>query len=389
MARILCTWELGGNYGHFAQLLPVARFLAESHEVLFALPRDFDAGPWLAGTSIGTLEAPSRSRPIAGTPRPVCYADILRGYGFDDPGRLEKLLAPRETLLCQVRPDAVLVNSAPIASLAARRLGIPRFVIGYGFEIPPATSPMPAFAPAAASAVLRDESLVVRAVNSLLPRSRAIECAFELARGDQTFLATCPELDHYGPRVGEPYAGPLYDADSGRALEWPIGEPGVLIYLRHDTHGLDALFEAIADEAVPALAHIPGADDALRVRASRAGVALSNAPIRMRDALGRARLMVCQGGHGTVSAALLAGVPLLLFPQHVEQLLTARNVVKRLRAGAAVGPADTAAEIAGKLSACLRDPGLLFAAARFRDTHAAGNGGFSAHTIADSIWAVI
>ena len=38
MARILFAWELGGDYGHLARLLPVAQALkAGGHEVVFAV----------------------------------------------------------------------------------------------------------------------------------------------------------------------------------------------------------------------------------------------------------------------------------------------------------------------------------------------------------------
>ncbi len=38
MARFLFAWELGGDYGHFARLLPVALALrARGHDVVFAV----------------------------------------------------------------------------------------------------------------------------------------------------------------------------------------------------------------------------------------------------------------------------------------------------------------------------------------------------------------
>jgi UDP:flavonoid glycosyltransferase YjiC (YdhE family) len=48
----------------------------------------------------------------------------------------------------------------------------------------------------------------------------------------------------------------------------------------------------------------------------------------MDHVLDQCDLVVCHAGHGTVAAALLAGRPLLLIPDHVEQLLLSRKVVE-------------------------------------------------------------
>ena len=39
-------------------------------------------------------------------------------------------------------------------------------------------------------------------------------------------------------------------------------------------------------------------------------------------------LVLCHGGHGTLSVALLAGRPLLLLPIYVEQLVVSRRVTE-------------------------------------------------------------
>ncbi len=59
MARFLLAWELGGNLGHLAHLLPVALSLHElGHEVMFCV-RDFaDAAPSIAKQKFTVLHAP-------------------------------------------------------------------------------------------------------------------------------------------------------------------------------------------------------------------------------------------------------------------------------------------------------------------------------------------
>ena len=51
-----------------------------------------------------------------------------------------------------------------------------------------------------------------------------------------------------------------------------------------------------------------------------------NQPIKFSGLLEKCDLTICHGGHGTTAGMLRAGVPLLLFPNHLEQFLLALRV---------------------------------------------------------------
>lgn len=371
MARILCAWELGGNYGHLTQLLPLVRRLAAAHELILALPDGVDAGVWLdGGLRVRQVAAPLRTRRRPAPP-PASYADILHAYAFRDPATLGTATAAWDKLIAELRPDAVLLNAAPLASLAARRAGVKRFVVGDGFALPPLVAPLPQFrSDAAQNSVAEIEASVVEAANALLPSGCRVAFAHDLARGDLSFLATLPPLDHYRTRQGEEYAGPLYETGSGISPSWPNAKgPKVYAYLRTGSRESRLI------------------DEALRLCEAQA-LRYAGHPARMNDVLAECDLVVCHGGHGTVASTLLAGKPLLLLPQHLEQLLTARNLVT-LGAGLAVAPKEKPESVAAKLQTLLRDSHYQHAAARFMGAYFGRNSDAAAGRIVAAIEASI
>ncbi len=65
---------------------------------------------------------------------------------------------------------------------------------------------------------------------------------------------------------------------------------------------------------------------ALRDQLSHPHMHISARPLCLRELLHDCDLVLCEGGFGTVHAALLAGVPLLLFPTQGEQRLLVRRL---------------------------------------------------------------
>src|ERR1700704_2393369 len=123
--RILMAWELGLNLGHLTRLLPVAqRLKEEGHSVLVAA-RDIQAASKVLGPAgISFVQAPHLP---AGTPlsyRPASYADILLSQGWSDPSTLWGLTQSWMNLVHLFRPDRLVLDYSPTASLAARILQI-------------------------------------------------------------------------------------------------------------------------------------------------------------------------------------------------------------------------------------------------------------------------
>lgn len=97
------------------------------------------------------------------------------------------------------------------------------------------------------------------------------------------------------------------------------------------------MLQALKSLPNPTLAYVAGISPALVSKYQSANLAFSSQPVGMDAARREADLMVCHGGDATVSAALLAGKPLMVLPMHTEQYGTAQNV-ERLGAGLNVAP---------------------------------------------------
>ena len=133
--RIEFAWELGGNTGHVATLLPIARAMkSRGYDTRFLL-RFPGAGLDLEGSA----EIPREGAPVwngpALYPNPLNFGEILLNFGYHEPASVKALVdAWRERLWLS---HAVIASVAPAAHLAARTLGIPSFEISQGFHMPP------------------------------------------------------------------------------------------------------------------------------------------------------------------------------------------------------------------------------------------------------------
>jgi zeaxanthin glucosyltransferase len=96
------------------------------------------------------------------------------------------------------------------------------------------------------------------------------------------------------------------------------------------------------------------------------------------DLMPRLDAVVCHGGTGTVSEALIHGLPVVAAPIQGEQFTVARQV-SRARAGIEVSfPAATPAQLAAAVTAVLDDPSYRAHARRIGDELAAAGGASAA-----------
>jgi len=312
MRSVLIAWELGANWGHTAQVRALARELRER------------------GDRVTLVQKP-RAAP-RGEP-PASYADILAGCGFADAASLRALAGRWRAEFDRCGAQVLIAESAPGALFAARVHGIPAVHLATGFTSPPSTSPLPAFRPADPERLREREARVLEAMNrvraerGLLPSGRVAE----LFTGSEQLFATFPELDHYGPREGARYVGPLFEDEEGALPGWPAGAgPRVFVYLRPAPY-VEPLLGALKERGARLLCVLPGS----RGRNGAIAIGKLDPP---------PDFAITHAGHGTAAAMLLRGVPLLMLPNHVEQLMLAQRVAL-LGAGLAVSPDASAAAI--------------------------------------------
>jgi UDP:flavonoid glycosyltransferase YjiC (YdhE family) len=336
LSRILFVWEMGEGYGHVALFPELALRLRErGHEVGFVLKELPRGERVLAPHGFPMLQAPVWPRRPRQTTLAASYAEILTRVGWLEPEVLAASLRAWRSLFALWRPDTVLLNHSPTALLASTGMGFRRVLLGTGFECPLCVLSRPRFppwGPVPLEQMGRIEDRLLAAVDAALGRLglAPLEDLARLAEAEDTLLCTIRELDPYRRLRGESaYYGPLAGKTSGVPPELPEG-PGrrVFAYLKTAFPNLQPLLAALARADASVLAYVAGlsAADAAKIRAP--GLRISTEPVDLAGVLARCDALVCHGGHGTVSDALLAGVPVLVAPIHLENWINASSAVK-------------------------------------------------------------
>ena len=340
MARIAVAWELGGETGHVATVLPIAGALRDrGHEVRLLL-RNPGAGADLdSGLPIPREGAPIWEGP-AYTFQPRNFGEILHNFGYQSVPDLRMLIAAWRDKLAGV--GAVVANVSPAAHLAARTLGIPSFEMSQGYHVPPPAMPSPPLNDWQAQPRAELEAAdrrVLAAMNAVLGEHGAapLDTIGALFEG-RSMLLTYPELDIYSERGPAEYFG-IPETGEGKATpEWPaVRGTRVLAYI-YDQYELRLkLLDALAAQGMPTLALCRGADDALRARFAGGPIRIVEQSMAMSVVLPQAEMVICHGSHQTTALALLRGKPVLLMPTHLEQFLITRRVVRQ-GAGLGIAP---------------------------------------------------
>lgn len=363
MSRILLAWELGSNLGHLSRLLPVARNLKErGHEVLVAARDLMLATEVLAPAGIRFVQSPTMVRGRESSRQPQSYADILLMHGWENPPKLWGVVQAWGNLFRLFQPNAVVLDYAPTALLAARILRLRCALLGTGFEVPPFKTPLPPFPGFDEVAIENARAANARALESA---NRVLEAyqgpplaaLCELFRTERRWLTTFAELDQYGPRPEDTYVGPIGNIGRGESLEWPPGyRYRILAYLRPGMERLPEILSAVAGEGDAAvICAAPGVSPELSRGLGRPGFHFVPRPVNFPALLPHASVFLSYAPAASVAQSLLESVPQLMAPTHVEAQMTAVRVAA-LGAGLILRDHETEQEIAAALKRLLDDP---------------------------------
>jgi MGT family glycosyltransferase len=177
-----------------------------------------------------------------------------------------------------------------------------------------------------------------------------------------------PSMRYAGPLLGDPvWATPWRSP-------WPPEDPRPLVLVGFSTsfqnHAgvLQRVIDAAAELPVRALVTLGGAIEPGEVTAAANAVVVASAPhnVVMREAA----LVVTHGGHGTVMAALMNRLPMLLIPHGRDQADNAVRVTE-CGAGLALSRSASTAEIRTALERLLGEASFGAAARRLGDALAA------------------
>jgi len=348
--------------------VPVARLLVkQGHEVLFASRELVEAGETLRANGLRYVAAPGLAFVRRANEPIISYPDLLAAHGFADPRKLAGSLGAWLGLIEMYKPDAMLLDHAPAALIAARRAKLAHLVLGTGFTVPPAVTPMPSmrpWKPDPPEKLKAAEDAVLDSINKALRHfgGQGFGRLHELFDPKSSAICAFPELDHYGARKDARYIGPTFVTDGGQTFAWRGRGPKVFAYLRMP-EVVDSLIGELARLKADGILYAPGATPAQQNAAKEGGLQLTTAPARLDKLLDAAEVVVSSAGHGLLSAGLLAGAPALLVPSNVEQLLAAR-AAKRLGAALFLLPAHVKQKLGDALDKLLGADPKLRAAAR-------------------------
>jgi UDP:flavonoid glycosyltransferase YjiC (YdhE family) len=190
-----------------------------------------------------------------------------------------------------------------------------------------------------------------------------LEALYDLFEVEEDILATLPELDHYRGRSNARYRGPIFDAGDGEEPHWPQGDSKkIFVYLRPTSRAFRPFASILRKAKLRTLWFAPGLPADAIEQLQSPSLRFVSRPLRISETASSADLAILHGGHGTTAAMLLGGVPLIVVPENIEQLLLARNVAT-LRAGAMVYPQGLGSSLIPFVSGFLRNE-TLFAQAR-------------------------
>lgn len=278
-------------------------------------------------------------RPNAGRSGVLNWADWLLTRGFAD----ADVLLPLFDWWCEayrsLRPGLVVADFAPVAQLAARAMRVPLAVTGAPFfTLPSGMDPIPDYLTpqdaAAHGTVLADvpppdqTAIRDRINDALVPRGLP-----QMSRLAQVYAADI-ELAR-GVGVFDPYAS---WRDSPLLLptdEMPLlpDRPGDEVFVYFSTAELTdpATCEALRRLSLPSRLLLSGVPpDLARDLAAKPNLKIERAPLSHAQIVARSRVILCAGQAGTLSLAVLAGIPVVALPVQLEQLSNALRASRHL-----------------------------------------------------------
>ncbi|MFT4765843.1 MAG: hypothetical protein ACI9OH_002957 [Oleispira sp.] len=364
VARILLCWELGADYQHLLTLQSVARFYHSKGYDVWVAARDVSKLKRLfSDVSINIVAAPfTDSAAELGVEKqaPRSYADFLRRCGFHQADALSGLVSAWRSLFSFIKPDLLFCDHAPVALLSARGLSfagkvVGKVAVGMPFSVPDDNRPAGVFftGDLAKNDIVRYEDDLVKVINKVCIEfsiSRINNLAELFADFDKCIFQTYSELDHYGYRSAEQryktsYVGTALPEFSEPAIFPHFKGPKIYCHVKGsiETPILLKTLQAIECSAIVLVDGIP--DSIVNAHRSK-HILYVDKPVSMSDVLSKSTFAILNGGINSVSLFMKAGIPVALFPLHIEQFLMAKRL-EALNAGIQLNLTDVDSALKG------------------------------------------
>lgn len=385
--RLLFAWELGAGTGHVAPCVPLLKRLqARGWEIMAAVRDTTEVADVLRPLGITMLQAPICGRQFHGFDS-VSYnfTEALLHFGYGDIRTLRGLAEAWGALCDLVKPDLILCSAAPTMQFVAQCRNLPHAMIGSGYNCPPPTSPLPLMRDWVAGVEQRLQNAeatvasVLTSVREQLFRQTGTYSTQNLFQNASTLLCTFRDLDHYPVRSKESAYHGILTAKRYPSVRVPEFE--VFAYLRDCSQGQE-LISALAQSKLRTLVYWPDAPNDQHKRHQSTQLKIADRAVALENVLGGCRFVIGYGSHHLTAEALLAGKPVLLLPNYLEQELTGR-AVERLGAGVSTAGKGRKVRFSRLLSQMSEDNNMRAAAECFAANQEQWSAESSAETLAD------
>lgn len=319
--NIILANEFGGGWGHLRPLSLLARVFLQKGCQVSLLCRDYDKAVSLfPNNEINVEQSPAWVMSKVGF---SCnYAQNILGNGYWD----AKMLSVHFRWWCDkfyaLKPDFVMTDYSPTALLAAISLNIPHGAMGIGFTVPPIATPMPSLHPwldIDSSTLLEAEEQVLSNIKKVVPTITTISDIFLKAK---RFLTIFPEIDHFGWRFSEKYLGPLFPTPSNDEIRWPLRTGyRVFMYLSAYNRCFDDLLTYLQQCDASVFGCIKNLHASKKYAVSQR-IHLQETLVNLHSAA-TCDLAITAGNFSTSAMMLKLGIPLLICPEQLEQMLLA------------------------------------------------------------------
>ena len=261
------------------------------------------------------------------------FADVMQLFGYHQVQDLATAAQSWIRILEETAPRVVISDFAPTLRLAAAAT-IPMIVLGSGYTVPPAHNLLPSMRPWDLSIPPEScvhEFVLLAAVNEVCAKLRRPRMDYfsDLFQGESTFVCTLPEFDPYGNVRSDVVAWPFNVPDMPEARDFCERRgPVVFCYLQAGHPALDALLDALGTLGCSCAIYIGGARARDVAEKCATNIHIYSTPPDLGSILPETSVLIHHAGLGTAYAGLMAGVPQLVFPVGLEQLITARGLAQ-------------------------------------------------------------
>lgn len=363
--RAILAWEHGGGRGHIAMLRDIAAALQDDYAfeaVLYQMDHAAELEPVCTSvkSGAGLIYDPAPASETNGLVS-ATWGDYLADSGFRDVEFLQSRIMWWYLFLSGREPSLLIADHAPISLIAARILGIPVAVSGIGFFVPPpGVTRFPINLPGHATSRYDEAEILARLNEAAVPFGmEPLQYLPELYHGGRQLVSTLPMLDFYGDMRQTPLLPPCVDVPLVAGSE---GRNEVFAYLS-TTEGNDAgVIEALGSLDVPVRAYMPGINAETTARLAARGVVVERQALSLAAIVSRSRMIFMAGQHGTLCAALTAGLPQVCVPQQREQAFNSRRAAAAGGTKVLESEERSAAQVRAAILDCYHDEGMARAA---------------------------